>query len=83
MTQELETPPAFTLVGYDDTRAPYDNCLAYATPLNEKGVRFELHILSRGDHGASIRDDRSAPSTTLTLDWLQTTTIALPATPTP
>jgi acetyl esterase/lipase len=65
------TPPTFMLVGYDDTSVPYDHCLAYAAKLHEKGVRFELHILGRGGHGASVRDERSSAWTSLALDWLQ------------
>jgi acetyl esterase/lipase len=73
---DARTPPTFLLVGYDDTRAPYDHCLAYAAALHEKGVRFELHILGRGEHGASVRDERSAAWTTLALDWLQSRGVA-------
>ncbi len=72
---DARTPPTFMVVGFDDSRAPYDNCLAYATALHEKGVRFELHILGRGEHGAPIRDERSA-WTPLAFDWLQARGIA-------
>ncbi len=73
---DARTPPTFMVVGFDDNRAPYDNCLTYATALHEKGVRFELHILGRGAHGASVRDERSAAWTPLALDWLQARGIA-------
>jgi acetyl esterase/lipase len=73
---DAKTPPTFMLVGFDDTRAPYDHCLAYATALHEKGVRFELHILGRGGHGAGVREERFAAWTGLAFDWLQARGIA-------
>lgn len=76
---EATTPPTFMLVGYDDDRAPYDHCLAYAARLHEKGVRFELHILGRGGHGAAVREERLGAWTSLAQDWLQSQGIVAPA----
>jgi acetyl esterase/lipase len=73
---DAQTPPTFLLVGYDDARAPYDNCLAYAGRLHEAGVRFELHILGRGGHGPEVRDERLQLWNGLALDWLQARGIA-------
>ncbi len=65
------TPPTFLAVGYDDSRTPYEGCLAYAARLHEAGVRFELHVFGHGDHGAAVRDGRRAEWTALALDWLK------------
>jgi dipeptidyl aminopeptidase/acylaminoacyl peptidase len=56
--------------------------LAYAARLHEAGVRFELHILGRGDHGAQVRKERRATWTELALDWLRARGVA-PAAPLP
>jgi acetyl esterase/lipase len=65
------TPPTFLAVGYDDTRTPYEGCLAYAARLHEAGVRFELHVFGHGDHGAPVRDGRRPEWTRMALDWMQ------------
>jgi acetyl esterase/lipase len=65
------TPPTFLAVGYDDSRTPYEGCLAYAARLHEAGVRFELHVFGHGDHGAPVRDGRRPEWTGMALDWLQ------------
>lgn len=66
------TPPTFLLVGYDDSRAPYENCLVYAARLHEAGVRFELHVLGAGEHGVTVREDRRDLWHPLADAWLQT-----------
>jgi hypothetical protein len=48
-----------------------DDGRSAAAMLHEKGVRFELHILGRGEHGASVRDERSSIWTSMAQDWLQ------------
>ncbi len=78
---DARTPPTFLLVGYDDTRTPYEHTLAYVARLHEAGVRFELHVLGRGEHGASVREERLAIWTALVHDWLQARGIAPPAGP--
>lgn len=71
------TPPTFMIVGYDDNRAPYAHCLAYAARLHEAGVRFELHVLGEGAHGSSVRDDRRAEWEPLLQHWFSTTGFAM------
>ena len=65
------TPPTFLVVGYDDTRTPYEGCLAYAAALHEAGVRFELHVFGHGDHGGAIRDGRGREWKGMALEWLR------------
>jgi acetyl esterase/lipase len=69
-----QTPPTFLVVGGNDDRTPYENCLAYAAKLHESGVRFELHVLGTGGHGFSLRvhDPRLQVWGRLALDWLTT-----------
>lgn len=69
-----QTPPTFLVVGGNDDRTPYENCLAYAAKLHESGVRFELHVLGTGGHGFSlrVRDPRLQIWGRLALDWLTT-----------
>jgi acetyl esterase/lipase len=69
-----KTPPTFLVVGGNDDRTPYENCLAYAAKLHESGVRFELHVLGTGGHGFSlrVRDPRLQVWGQLALNWLTT-----------
>jgi len=71
---DAKTPPTFLLVGYDDDRTPYENCLAYAAKLHEAGVRFELHVLGTGGHGfgLGLRDPRLQVWPQLAVNWLET-----------
>jgi acetyl esterase/lipase len=71
---DSRTPPTFLVVGGNDDRTPYENCLAYAAKLHEAGVRFELHVLGTGSHGFSlrVRDRRLQIWGQLALDWLTT-----------
>jgi acetyl esterase/lipase len=71
---DAKTPPTFLLVGYDDDKTPYENCLAYAAKLHEAGVRFELHILGTGGHGFGLgqRDSRLQVWPPLAVNWLET-----------
>lgn len=68
------TPPTFLVVGYDDDKTPYENCLVYATRLHEAGVRFELHVLGTGGHGFGLRgrDPRLQVWGQLAVNWLAT-----------
>jgi acetyl esterase/lipase len=77
---DAKTPPTFMVVGYDDDRTPYENCLAYTAKLHEAGVRFELHVLGTGGHGfgLGLRDPRLHVWPQLALNWL-TTCAFLPA----
>jgi acetyl esterase/lipase len=79
---DAKTPPTFLVVGYDDDKTPYENCLAYATRLHESGVRFELHVLGTGGHGFGLRgrDPRLQIWGRLAVNWL-TTCDFLPAPP--
>ncbi len=69
-----KTPPTFLVVGGNDDRTPYENCLAYAAKLHESGVRFELHVLGTGGHGFSlrVRDPRLLIWGQLAVNWLTT-----------
>lgn len=71
---DARTPPTFLLVGYDDDKTPYENCLVYATRLHEAGVRFELHVLGTGGHGFGLRgrDPRLQIWGQLAVNWLTT-----------
>ncbi len=71
---DAQTPPTFLLVGGNDDRTPYENCLAYAAKLHEAGVRFELHVLGTGGHGFSmrVRDPRLQVWPQLAVNWLTT-----------
>lgn len=69
---DARTPPTFLMVGYDDSKTPYENCLAYATQLHAAGVRFELHILGAGEHGSTVREGRRAIWLPLADAWLAT-----------
>jgi acetyl esterase/lipase len=69
---DAHTPPTFLIVGYDDTRVPYEHCLAYAAGLHRAAVRFELHVLGAGEHGGSVRDGRRALWQPAVLEWLST-----------
>jgi acetyl esterase/lipase len=71
---DAKTPPTFLVVGYDDDKTPYENCLAYATKLHEAGVRFELHLLGTGGHGFGLRgrDPRLQIWGQLAVNWLTT-----------
>ena len=71
---DAKTPPTFLLVGYDDDRTPYENCLAYAAKLHEAGVHFELHVLGTGGHGFGLgqRDSRLQVWPPLAVNWLET-----------
>jgi acetyl esterase/lipase len=71
---DAKTPPTFLLVGYDDVKTPYENCLAYAAKLHEAGVRFELHVLGTGGHGfgLGLRDPRLQVWPQLAVNWLET-----------
>lgn len=73
---DARTPPTFMIVGYDDTRAPYAHCLAYAARLHRAGVRFELHVLGGGDHGRSVRDGRRAEWEPMLRHWLTTVAVS-------
>lgn len=67
---DAKTPPTFMITGYDDVQVPYENCLAHAARLHEAGVRFELHLLGAGGHGAPVREARRAEWTPLVRHWL-------------
>lgn len=71
---DAKTPPTFLVVGANDDRTPYENCLAYAAKLHESGVRFELHVLGTGGHGFSmrVRDPRLQVWPQLAVNWLTT-----------
>ncbi len=51
-----KTPPTFIFSASDDGCVPIDNSLKLASALSEKGISFEMHIFSDGNHGFSTAD---------------------------
>ena len=45
------TSPCFLFAACDDSLVPVKNATTFADALSDKGIRFALHIYSRGDHG--------------------------------
>ena len=52
-----QTPPTFIFAASNDGCVPVENSLSYAQALSKKGVPFEMHIFSEGDHGFSLGTD--------------------------
>lgn len=44
-------PPMFLINGAEDTVTPASKCIQLYTDLLEKGVRAELHVYAKGNHG--------------------------------
>lgn len=49
-----DTPPCFLWSTVEDERVPAQNTLAFAQALQEKGVPYELHLYTRGQHGLAL-----------------------------
>lgn len=52
-----ETPPCFLWSSIADDAVPMENAMMFAGALRKSGVRFELHIYERGEHGAGLTGD--------------------------
>ncbi len=48
-----KTPPCFLMAARDDLLVSVKNAMAFADALTNKGINFELHISSYGNHGFS------------------------------
>lgn len=48
-----KTPPCFICAARDDLLVSVKNAMAFADALTDKGINFEMHILSYGNHGFS------------------------------
>ena len=49
-----DTPPAFLWHTAEDGSVPVQNSLALAHALADRGVRFEMHVYPRGNHGVGL-----------------------------
>lgn len=52
-------PPAFIWTTATDEIVPPVNALSYAAAYNKLGLRYELHVFSKGRHGLSVADERT------------------------
>ena len=52
-----ETPPCFIWHTVEDPLVPVENSLLFASALQAKGVRFELHVYPKGRHGLGLITD--------------------------
>lgn len=66
-----KTPPCFLVACRDDSTVPIQHSLAFQMALAEKGIRFESHIYSYGDHGFSTGDSyqQNQPLCPRVPDW--------------
>lgn len=49
--QKENIPPMFLINGAEDTVTPANKCIQLYSDLLEKGVRAELHVYAKGNHG--------------------------------
>jgi len=54
---DTDTPPCFLWHTLEDETVPVENSELFVSACKEKGVRFALHIFSRGTHGLSTADE--------------------------
>ena len=47
-------PPVFVINAFNDPKTPVDRCLMLYTALQKAGVRSELHVFGRGNHGFDL-----------------------------
>jgi len=67
-----ETPPCFLWHTWEDSGVKVENSLEFAAALRRHGVRFELHVYERGEHGIGIGSpDDPHRWTADCLGWLQ------------
>jgi acetyl esterase/lipase len=48
------TPPCFIWHTFEDRAVPVENALQFAEALRKAGVRFDLHIYEKGEHGLGL-----------------------------
>lgn len=53
-------PPTFIWHTYEDQIVPVENTLLFVTALRKKGVPFELHLYSQGEHGLALANEVTA-----------------------
>lgn len=51
-----KTPPAFIFSATDDGLVPLSSSLKFAESLKDKGIPYEMHLFSEGNHGFSTAD---------------------------
>jgi acetyl esterase/lipase len=56
------TPPCFIWHTFEDKAVPVENSLQFAEALRKAGVRFDLHIYEKGDHGLGLGSARWDPA---------------------
>jgi acetyl esterase/lipase len=49
-----QTPPCFIWATFEDRAVPVENSLLFAEALRKAGVRFDLHIYEKGEHGIGL-----------------------------
>jgi acetyl esterase/lipase len=49
-----DTPPCFIWHTFEDKAVPVENSLQFADALRKAGVRFDLHVYEKGDHGLGL-----------------------------
>ncbi len=50
-----DTPPAFMWHTWEDQAVPVENVLQLATAMRKAGVKFDLHIYQKGQHGIGLQ----------------------------
>ncbi len=68
---DRKTPPAFIFIARDDSVVSVKNATAFSDALADKGVMFELHAYSYGNHGFStgLKYLNTAPASRRIKDW--------------
>ena len=67
-------PPVFMMNAFNDPKTPVDRCLMLYSALQKAGIRSELHVYGRGNHGFDLGHGRGyAVSTWLNsfVAWLR------------
>jgi len=57
-----QTPPCFIWHTFEDRAVPVENSLQFAEALRKAGVRFDLHIYEKGDHGLGLGSSQWDPA---------------------
>ena len=50
----VDTPPTFIFNTHKDSVVPVESTFAFASALDRAGVKYELHMFLKGDHGLSL-----------------------------
>ncbi len=57
-----DTPPCFIWHTWEDGAVPVENSLQFAEALRKNGVRFDLHIYEKGQHGIGLGSGQWEPA---------------------